>query len=339
MKQKTGPWVDYKQLKKQVSIVEVLRHFHVEIPSDRSGQIYMACPLPNHAGDGDNQHAFSVNTGKNCWRCLTHCGSGNVLELFALFSDLNPKNRVELREAAVKMQEVFLHGDTTMQKPSQKTERRKEQKDKPLEPNSPLTFTLQTKPDIPYLLEEKRIPLETLKEFSVGFCSKGMFSGRVTLPIHNRKGDPVAYAGRGLKEADIKKRGRWLFPTSFRKSLELFNQHRLDPHDVAERGLVVVEGFWSAIRWHMAGYPVVGLMGCALSDAQLEQIAYLTDRVWLMLDNDEAGSKARQKVLTKLATSVSVRLINYPEKENDDDPDRHQPEDFTPDELYQLIPV
>lgn len=334
MKKKTSPWVDYKTLKQRVSIVDVLRHFRIDLPESQNSQVYLACPLPNHAGDGDNQHAFSVHLEKGCWRCLTHCGSGNVLELFALFSGGNPKDQGELREAALRMQEVFLNGDQTVPE----TPKRKEVKpEKPLEPNPQLAFSLQTKSDIPYLLEEKAIPLETLKEFSVGFCSKGMFSGRVTLPIHDRKGKLVAYAGRGLKEADIKKRGRWLFPKNFHKSLELFNQHRLDSQDVAERGLVIVEGFWSAIRWHMAEYPVVGLMGCELSDTQLEQIAYLTDRVWLMLDNDKAGTKAQQKILQKLAMSVSVRLVNYPV--DDDDKDRHQPEDFTPDELTALIPV
>ena len=55
--------------------------------------------------------------------------------------------------------------------------------------------------------------------------------------------------------------------------------------------------------------------------------------------NDKAGTKAQQKVPHKLATSVPVRLINYPEKVNDDGNDRLQSEDFTPDELAQLIPV
>ena len=334
MKKNPSPWVDYKALKQQVSILAVLQHFQIEIPPHQGSQIYRSCPLPNHAGDGDNSHAFSVNTEKNCWRCLTHCGSGNALELFALLSGKNPKDKVEFREAALQMQEIFLNGSPTIQKTPKPV---KQESEKSLEPNPQLTFSLQTKPDIPYLLEEKQIPMEVLKEFSVGFCSKGMFSGRVTLPIHNRKGDLVAYAGRGLKEADIKKRGRWLFPTNFHKSLELFNQHRLDHQDVAERGLVVVEGFWSVIRWHMAGYSVVGLMGCELSDAQRQQIAYLTDRVWLMLDNDKAGTKAQQKVLQKLAESVSVRLVNYPV--DDDDNDRLQPEDFTPDELATFVPV
>ena len=331
MKQ-SSPWVDYKTLKAKVNIEDVLRHFKVELPKQNGAQLYGKCCLPDHAGDRDNPNAFSVNTEKNCWACLTHCGSGNVLELFTLLSNLNPSSKEELRVAALRMQEVFLEGKSTLPETPQKA--RNVQPPKKLEPNPQLKFSLQTKPDIPYLLEEKQIPLETLKEFSIGFCSKGMFSGRVTIPIHNRKGELVAYAGRGLKEADITKRGRWLLPSKFHKSLELFNQHRLDHLDVAERGLVVVEGFWSAIRWHLAGYPVVALMGCELSDSQLEQISYLTDRVWLMLDSDKTGTKAKEKIVLKLASSVSVRLVHYPE-----DDDRTQPEDFTPDELTELIVV
>lgn len=334
MKKTSSPWVDYKALKQKVSIVDVCKHFQIELPLSQSSQVYLACPLPNHAGDGDNHHAFSVHTEKGCWRCLTHCGSGNVIDLFCLLSGDDPSDKNLFRLAALRMQDSFLYDNEAVREAPKPV---KVEPEKPLKPNSPLAFSLQTKSDIPYLLEEKSFPLETLTEFSVGFCSKGMFSGRVTLPIHNRMGQLVAYAGRGLKEADVKKRGRWLFPRNFHKSLELFNQHRLDKQDIAERGLVVVEGFWSAIRWHMAGYPVVGLMGCELSDAQLEQIANLTDRAWLMLDNDNAGTKAQQKVLQKLTTSVSVRLVNYPVANDGDD--RRQPEDFTPNELTELIPV
>lgn len=340
MKQKKSPWVDYKTLKQSVSIIDVLTHFKVEIPEHQNAQIYLPCCLPHHAGDRSS-NSLSVNKDKNIYRCVTHCGGGNVLELFCLLEGLDPTDKSELRKGALQMMEVFL-GESSMtpsERPQTVAERLDIDLSKDLEPNEPLSFSLQTKADVPFLVEEKKISMEILEEFQIGYCSKGMFSGRITVPIHDRKGDLIAYAGRGLKEADLKKRGRWMFPKNFHKSLELFNQHRLDKEDVMQRGLVVVEGFWSVLRWHEAGYPVVGLMGCQMSQAQLTRIAELTDQVWLMLDNDPAGTKARSKILEQLASHVFVRLIHYPEKENDDDPDRLQPEDFTPDELNALIPA
>ena len=325
-------WVDYKALKTKVNVLDVLRHFGIELKTTNGSQHYGICPLPCHAGDRDNPNAFSLNSQKNAWRCLTHCGSGNVIDLYARLLDQDPSDKTVFRECAVEMQERFLGGVETL--PSNRPARTKSPvESKPLEPNNPLKFTLNVKADIPYLLEEKKFPADFLTELGIGWVSKGMFSGRVVVPIHNEKGELVAYAGRGLKEADIIKRGRWLLPKSFHKSMELFNQHRAMECDLESDGLVVVEGFWSTLRWHQAGYPAVGLMGCDLSDYQLDCIASMTSKVWLMLDNDEAGQKALEKVVLKLAGKVAVRIVNYP-----DDSPHTQPEDFTTDELIQLLP-
>jgi DNA primase len=54
------------------------------------------------------------------------------------------------------------------------------------------------------------------------------------------------------------------FPAGFRKSLLLFNLHRVLATGVST--VVVVEGFFDALAVHQAGYPaVVGLMGSSLS--------------------------------------------------------------------------
>jgi len=332
MKKQTSKWVDYRSLKSKINVLDVIKHFGIELKTQNGNQHYSTCPLPCHAGDRNNPNAFSMNTEKNAWRCLTNCGSGNVIDLYARLSDRDPADKTVFRECAVEMQEEFLGGVETLPQ-NRPAQEKAPVKPKPLEPNTPLTFELNPKADIPYLLEEKKFPVDFLSKLGIGWVSKGMFSGRVVVPIHNEKGELVAYAGRGQKEADIIKRGRWLLPKSFHKSMELFNQHRAMECDLESDGLVVVEGFWSALRWHQAGYPAVGLMGCDMSDCQLDRIASMTSRVWLMLDNDDAGLKAREKVALKLAGKVAVRIVNYP-----DNTPHTQPEDFTTDELLQLIP-
>ena len=335
MKTTKSTWVDFKALKSQISIIQVLEAFGVEIPSQDKEQFYSACVLPEHSGDRDNRHAFSVNTKKGCWRCITgaSCGSGNVIDLYARLSSRDPSDKTVFREVAVEMQERFLNG-TSVSTPFP-TSVSKRETPKPLSENEPLTIRpLQLKHDIPYLLEEKKLPLDLLKECEIGFCNKGLFSGRVVVRLDNNKGELIGYAGRGLKEADIAKRGRWMLPSGFSKSLQLFNQHRAAPRVSDWDCLVVVEGFWSCLRWHMTGLPVVALMGSELSDQQLQGIVEMTDRVWLMLDNDNAGRKASEKILPRLADRIHVRRVQYP-----DDVDHLQPEDFTPDELLELIPV
>ncbi len=328
---KQNSWVDYRDLKSRISVLDVMKHFGVELTTQNGIQYHGPCPLPGHSGNGDNPNAFSMNIEKNAWRCLTHCGSGNVIDLHLRMNGGDPENKGLFRETALTMQEIFLGGEMTM--PSTPSKKLLVCPPKNLEPNEQLKFSLNVKSDIPYLTNEKRFDSELLSSLGIGWVGKGMFSGRVVVPIHNREGQLVAYAGRGLKETDIKKRGRWLLPKNFHKSLELFNQHRALECDLESDGLVVVEGFWSTLRWHQAGFPAVGLMGSSLSNQQLGQIATMTSIVWLMLDNDEAGKKAREKVVLQLAEKVAVRLVNYPE-----DSPHTQPEDFTPEELLKLLP-
>lgn len=335
LKTTQSTWVDYKALKSQVSILSVLQAFNIELPTQNGTQFYGACPIPAHSGDRDNKHAFSVNTEKGCYRCITHCGGGNVIDLYARLSGRDPSDKAVFREVAVEMQERFLNGSSTATPfPAPAPKPKKEVPKKPSE-NKPLTIRpLQLKHDIPYLLEEKKLPLELLEEFQIGFCNRGLFSGRVVVRLDNHKGELIGYAGRGMKEADIAKRGRWMLPKGFSKSLQLFNDHRARQRDIEQYGLIVVEGFWSCLRWHMAGMPVVALMGSELSDEQLQRITEITDRVWLMLDQDSCGQKASEKLLPRLADRVHVRRVQYP-----DDLNHLQPEDFTPDELLELIPV
>ena len=78
----------------------------------------------------------------------------------------------------------------------------------------------------------------------------------------------------------------------------LFNLHRV----AAGEHVVLVEGYWSAIRLHALGIPVAGLMGWSVSP---EQIALLRDRgvrfVTLLLDGDETGRRGRERVLPELS--------------------------------------
>src|SRR5579863_9435558 len=64
------------------------------------------------------------------------------------------------------------------------------------EPNKPLKFRLdKLERSHPYL-DERRLVQETIVDFGIGFCAKGMMADRIAIPIHNESGEVVAYAGR-----------------------------------------------------------------------------------------------------------------------------------------------
>ena len=135
--------------------------------------------------------------------------------------------------------------------------------------------------------------------------------GRVCIPIHNVDGELMAYAGRwDGSEAELPEgEEKYKFPKGFHKSLELFNLHRVKHC----RHLIVVEGFFGAMRLHALRFPAVALMGSSLSD---EQVALLHAHcpalrfMTVLLDGDEPGRKAGDTVAARLAQSWWTRIVH-----------------------------
>src|SRR5689334_8790931 len=86
--------------------------------------------------------------------------------------------------------------------------------------NRPLEFTLKGIDASHEYVAKRGIRAETARAFGVGFFpGKGSMLGRVVIPIHNREGTLVAYAGRSIDGAEPK----YKLPAGFHKSIELFN--------------------------------------------------------------------------------------------------------------------
>ena len=141
--------------------------------------------------------------------------------------------------------------------------------------------------------------------------NKGTFSGRFVIPLHNEKGELVGYAGRSLDDSEP----RYLFPSSekgFYKSHLLFNLHRVI-EDNDRSLIVVVEGFFSAMKLWQAEIPAASLLGSSLSEAQEDLLCRYINRVVLLLDGDEAGRAATDECLVRLGRRVWVTALSLPD--------------------------
>ena len=178
--------------------------------------------------------------------------------------------------------------------------------------NPPLKFALKSLDPEHAYLKERGFSAETIAAFAIGYCTgKGIMAGRIAIPIHNEHGELVAYAGRWPGEPP-EGEGKYKLPAGFHKSLVVYNLHRAREH-AKEAGLIVVEGFFDAMRVWQAGFPqVVALMGSSMSEAQEQLVLEAVGphgRVTLMLDEDEAGWKGREDALSRLSSQVYVRVI------------------------------
>jgi DNA primase len=319
-------WVDFKAIKAHVSIEMALARYGIKLRRVNQEYLRGACPLPTHTSkDGQS---CGVHTGKNAWACQS--GScvkanggkrgGNVLDFVAAME------RCSIRDAAAKLQDWFRvtpkfdaeasrEGDT-----GQLVSKREERSD---EGNEPLEFTLKgIDYDHPYLATRGITP-EIARTFGAGFFpGKGSMASRVVIPIHNRSGQLVAYAGRSIDGTEPK----YKLPAGFRKSYELYNLHRA--HAVGTDSVIIVEGFFDCIKVHASGYPAVALMGSTLATHQEHAIREFS-KVLLMLDGDEAGREAQRTIAAKLMEHTFVKVINLS--------DGTQPDQLSPDEITALI--
>ena len=150
------------------------------------------------------------------------------------------------------------------------------------------------------------------------------------IPIENVDGKIVAYAGRWVgSEAELPTgEEKYKLPKGFQKSLELFNLHRVKHC----RHLIVVEGFFGAMRLHALRFPAVALMGSSLSDAQVALLRAHCPAlrfVTVMLDSDDAGRKAGDAVAAQLAQNWWTRIVHLV--------DGAQPDTVEPAELGRLL--
>ena len=131
---------------------------------------------------------------------------------------------------------------------------------------------------------------------------------RICFPIHNAKGELIAYSGRWASDELPEDEPRYLLPKGFEKSKVLYNLHCVLKE--GSDNVVIVEGFWSVLRLHGEGIPCVSTFGDSVSEAQAELLVkHGVKNVILIYDGDEGGRIGTQSSLPILAKHLFVKSI------------------------------
>ena len=297
-------WVDFRAVKAAVNLAEVLRGYGVDwLRSRRPGQLQGRCPIHR----GGRMDAFHVSLSKNAFQCFACQAQGNVLDFVAAMEQCS------VREAARLLARRF---PVPASAPARAEAApvgwagggKGNWLGKNEGYNQPLSFTLRGVDGAHLYLRARGICPETAARFGVGFYSgRGLMSGRVVIPIHDPHGNLVAYAGRSLERAPPKYR----LPAGFLKAQVLFNFHRAAALD--QKMVVVVEGYFDCLKVHQAGFPsVVALMGTVLFALPQTLLLERFSRVILMLDGDDSGRKATERIAAQLAGKCSLQVAAVP---------------------------
>lgn len=346
-------FIDFAFVKQHADFDKVLAHYNLAPLPNRLGQLTLRCPFHN-----DTKPSLKITASKKGFHCFGCGAKGNVLDFVSRMEecdlreaaetlaaicgiDLAPPRMLPADKATASRARAPRRPEMAAQTPKRpETGERTPRGEKPHhEPskgsqppvvdeavNSPLRFALKLDPAHPYLTR-RRLSEETIAHFGLGYAGKGLFAGRIAIPIHDEQGDLVAYAGRwpaddGWPDGEEK----YKLPPNFKKSRVLYNLHRVQ----GEEHLVLVEGYFAVFRLHQAGIPAVALMGTSISPEQIELLKRAgVERVIVLLDGDAPGRLAAATVVPTLARSFFVHDTVLPEG--------RQPDDLDDDHIAELV--
>lgn len=143
------------------------------------------------------------------------------------------------------------------------------------------------------------------------------FRGRIIFPVFDAQGRVIAFGGRILNanqgqakyinssESPIFKKGQILYG---------FNFVRRNCNE--ENPIIIVEGYLDVISMHSSGFDAaVAPLGTALKLSQIELLWSVSEHVYLMMDNDNAGKKSTLKsvmeALPRLSAKRNIKVIDF----------------------------
>lgn len=179
------------------------------------------------------------------------------------------------------------------------------------------------------LLEKAGLLIE--KEHTAEYFDR--FRDRIMFPIHDHKGNVIAFSGRVLGKGEPKYLNS---PETalFNKSKILYNFHQARPHIRKQEQVILFEGFADVIAADRAGlHHSIATMGTSLTEDQARIIRRHVESVIICYDGDNAGIEAAYraaKILIEQGCYVRVALM--PDKLDPDDYIRKKgPESFKQD--------
>lgn len=299
--------IDFRYVRQHADFAKVLAAYGITLEKDgsRPGQFKGLCPFHD-----DQKPSLKINTERNIYNCFPCGAGGNVLE-FVMEHD-----QCDVRTAAKTVADLSDIPYADGSAPAATAERRVAPRRRAVAPaktttapvsdtaatatdstptaNPVLTFTLKNLVTEHPFIESRGLSPAMVEAYGLGIATRGIMKDRLVFPIHNAKGELVAYCGRYVGDVPPEDEPKYKQPPNFRKEWELFNWHRAQERLSATRPVLVVESFFSTIKLHVAtDYPVVSPMGRSLSDTQLTLLkAGGVRRVMLLFDGDDPGRAA-----------------------------------------------
>ena len=173
---------------------------------------------------------------------------------------------------------------------------------------------------------DRGLTKEASAEFGIGYTPSGFFAGRITVPIHNHKGDLVGWTGRATKPEQNAKYKNSADSELFQKKTLVFNEPRALEAAREAGTLVFVEGHLDVVSMWQAGIRnVVAMQGTGAPEKfVLERLARVVKNMVLCFDGDAGGKKAAEQFISvggpmAMKGELNINVVTLPEGKDPDE--------------------
>lgn len=343
---------DLDQIKQRIDIVDYISEF---IPVKKTGRNFKAnCPFHN-----EKTPSFIVSPERQIWHCFGCQKGGDHFKFLMEYEKLDFPEALKILalKAGVKLTQSI----------------HKDENEKSKETIYALNHLAATfynylllnhdtgKPALSYLIDTRKISLELIKKFNLGFAPSGnslfsyltlkkgykegdlysaglsvkrgfrtfdFFRNRVIFPIYDTRNNVIAFSGRALNNTDMPKYINTPETLVYRKGDTLFGLNFAKEDIKKENRVIVVEGEFDVISSFKEGIKnIVAVKGTALTENQIKTLKRFAEKISFCFDTDKAGEEAQRR---------SIRMI---EKENILSSVIIPPEGKDPDQLIKENPV
>lgn len=179
-----------------------------------------------------------------------------------------------------------------------------------------------------YLIDKKKFTLSEVERAGIGIV-RGQslydrFNGRIIFPLFDHRGNPIGFSGRVLPW-DKRETGKYINSPEtplYHKSNVLYGLNLSRSFIKKKKTAIVVEGELDLISSWQAGIKnIVAIKGSALTEEQVRLLNRFAPRFILALDSDFAGDAAARrgiKVADGMGVEIKVAEITGGYKDPDD---------------------
>lgn len=322
-----------EEIKSKIDIVTIIGE---RIDLKKAGRNYKAsCPF-----HGEKTASFMVSPELQIFKCFGCAEGGDVFSFLEKFEgmefsealkylaertgvklvnknfsqDSEKETLIKIHEETLKFYEYMLHTHPLGKKPLEYLV-----KDRGLSEETIKLFRIGYSPDNSFIL--RKYLLERHKFSPVLVDKSGIavsngtrfydrFSGRVTFPLFDHRGNAVGFSGRVLPwgRSDTAKYINSPETQLYHKSKVLFGLSLTRVNIKKKKVAIVVEGELDAISSYQAGIKnVVAIKGSALTDDQVRLLSRFAEKFVLALDSDMAGDAAARRGIS-VAESIGVEI-------------------------------